>query len=104
MVARLEMMVARTSRFRSGGIRGKILALVACAGAIVALCVGAFVLQVRGSWQQQVLQDQETLARGYASTVNEYFKAARSAAEAASMNATIRQPVDLALTQPDLKG
>ncbi len=94
----------RFARALTGGIRGKILALVFCAAAIVALCVGAFVVQVRSSLREQVLREREGLARSYALVVGEYFKTAFGAVEAAGQIPVIREPLNLSAVSAQNKG
>jgi hypothetical protein len=96
--------VAVLSRAVTGGIRGKILALVFCAAAIVAVCVGAFVVQVRSSLREQVLREREALARSYSLVASEYFKSAFGAVETAATNPTIAAPLNLGAVTTELRG
>jgi methyl-accepting chemotaxis protein len=88
----------------SGGIRGKILALVFVTAAIVAVCVGGFLVQVRASLREQVLRDQDALSKSYALIATEYFRSAFGAVETAATNPTISAPLNTGAMTNELRG
>src|SRR6266508_4376497 len=90
-----RVFVSMLLRVVTSGIRGRILALVFCAAAIVAVCVGGFLVQVRANLREQVLRDQEALAKSYAVIASEYFSSASSALELAAQSPAIRAPLDM---------